>query len=120
TGTASPIKVTGLANGTTYTCRVVGKNAVGIGAYSAGATGSTASVPAAPSIGAATIGDGQLSIAFNAPTNTGGTPITGYTASCTPSGGTAVTADGTSSPIVVSGLTNGTAYTCTVVAKNAV
>lgn len=48
-------------------------------------------------------------------------PITGYEATCTPQGGgTAITATGAASPIVVTGLTNGTAYDCTVAASNAV
>jgi hypothetical protein len=80
-----------------------------------------ATVPSAPTIGTATAGAGDVTVSFTAPTSDGGSPITGYTVACTPvGGGAAVTATGTSSPIAVSGLRNGTAYTCTVSASNAV
>ncbi|HRQ66220.1 MAG TPA: fibronectin type III domain-containing protein [Xanthomonadaceae bacterium] len=50
----------------------------------------------------------------------GGSAITGYTASCTPQdGGSAETASGSGSPIIVGDLTNGTTYSCTVSATNA-
>ena len=71
--------------------------------------------PTAPAIGAATPGNAQASIAFSAPTSTGGLPIASYTASC--NGGNPAT--GPSSPLVVTGLTNGNSYTCSVVATNA-
>lgn len=73
-------------------------------------------VPDAPTIGAATQASStSVSVTFTAPSNVGGGAITGYTAIS--SGGQ--TASGASSPIVVSGLTTGTAYTFTVVATNA-
>ncbi len=75
----------------------------------------TGVAPAAPTIGTATAGNTQATIGFTPPANTGGLPITGYTVSC--NGGT-VTASGASAPIVVSGLTNGTLYTCSVQASN--
>ncbi|MEP7154133.1 MAG: fibronectin type III domain-containing protein [Betaproteobacteria bacterium] len=74
----------------------------------------TAIAPGAPVIGAATAGNLQATIAFSAPANTGGGTITGYSATCTPSG----SGSNTSSPIVVSGLSNGTLYTCSVRASN--
>lgn len=73
-------------------------------------------VPGAPVIGTATAGDGQVLISFAPPSNTGGSAITSYTVTSTPEG---ITATGTSSPIIVSGLTNGTAYSFTVAAENA-
>lgn len=74
-------------------------------------------VPDAPTIGTATAGDASASVAFTAPGNNGGSPITGYTVTSTPGG---ITATGASSPINVTGLTNGTAYTFTVRATNAI
>lgn len=71
-------------------------------------------VPGAPVIGAATPGDRQAQIAFLAPTDDGGSPITSYTVSCN-----GITATGAASPIIVSGLTNGTTYSCSCVATNA-
>jgi hypothetical protein len=67
----------------------------------------------APVIGLATPGNGSVTVAFTAPDNNGGSVITGYTVDC----GGSVTS-GTSSPITVSGLTNGSVYTCTVTATN--
>lgn len=78
------------------------------------------SAPDAPTIGAATAGDGQASVAFTAPGNNGGSAITGYTVTSNPGGFTGGGNGFTTSPITVTGLTNGTAYTFTVTATNAV
>ncbi|MDR6982156.1 hypothetical protein J2X32_000764 [Rheinheimera pacifica] len=72
-------------------------------------------VPEAPTIGTATAGDTEATVAFTAPANTGGTTITGYTVTSNPGG---FTGTGAGSPITVSGLTNGVAYTFTVTATN--
>lgn len=77
----------------------------------------TVTAPGAPTIGAATAGDGEVSVAFTAPASDGGMPITSYTATSTPGG---LTGTGTASPIVVEGLTNDTEYTFKVKATNAV
>lgn len=62
---------------------------------------------------------GSLSVSFNAVTHD--PPVIDYTATATPAGGgTAVTATGTTSPISVTGLANGTAYNVTVTARNSV
>ena len=73
-------------------------------------------VPDAPTIGTATSGNATASVTFTAPSNVGGGAITGYTVISSPG---SITGTGTSSPITVSGLSNGTAYTFTVVATNA-
>jgi hypothetical protein len=73
-------------------------------------------VPGAPSIGTATGGSASATVAFTAPSSAGGTPISGYTVTSSPG---SLTATGTASPITVTGLTNGTAYTFTVHASNA-
>ena len=70
--------------------------------------------PNAPTGVTATAGNASASVAFTAPTNVGGGAITSYTVIS--SGGQIGT--GTSSPITVSGLTNGTSYTFTVYAQN--
>ena len=76
--------------------------------------------PSAPTSASALAGNGQAVVSFIAPSynNTG---ITSYTVTATPvGGGTAVIASGSTSPITVTGLTNGTAYTFTVKATNSV
>ena len=72
-------------------------------------------VPNAPTIGTATGGDAQASVTFTAPSNVGGSAITQYTAASTPGH---LFAQGSASPLTVTGLTNGTAYTFAVWALN--
>jgi hypothetical protein len=73
--------------------------------------------PGAPTIGTATPGDQQASVTFTAPSFTGGSAITGYRVTSNPGG---ITGTGASSPISVTGLTNGTAYTFSVTATNTI
>lgn len=73
--------------------------------------------PDAPTIGAATAGDEEAEVAFTPPVDDGGTPITGYTVVSTPG---SIEAEGTESPITITGLTNDTEYTFKVFATNAV
>ena len=70
-------------------------------------------LPGVPTIGTATAGAEQASVAFT-PTALGGIP-TSYTALSNPG---SITGTGSSSPITVSGLTAGTAYTFTVKGVN--
>jgi hypothetical protein len=79
------------------------------------ASGSWPALAGAPTIGTATAGALSASVAFTAPTYTG-SGITGYTATSSPGG---FTGTGASSPVTVSGLTAGTAYTFTVTATTA-
>lgn len=74
-------------------------------------------VPGAPTIGTATAGNATASVTFTAPSSDGGSAITGYTVTSSPG---SLTGTGASSPITVSGLTNGTSYTFTVRATNAI
>lgn len=83
------------------------------------AGGGPATAPAAPTIGAGSATSGTATIAFTAGSN-GGSPITGFTATCTAAGQTTRTGTGTSSPIDVAQLTTGVAYLCSVTATNAV
>jgi trimeric autotransporter adhesin len=73
-------------------------------------------VPSAPTIGTITPGDGQLSVAFTAPTSSGGVSITNYKYSI--DGGALVSVGSTSSPFIITGLTNGQSYAVRLYAVN--
>ena len=74
-------------------------------------------LPGAPSVGTASAGDTQASVTFSAPSSDGGSAITSYTATANPGG---ASVSGANSPLTVTGLTNGIAYTLTVTATNGV
>jgi hypothetical protein len=80
-----------------------------------GSSASPKGVPSTPTIGTATAGDGSASVTFTAPSFSK-LPITSYTVTASPGGATGT---GASSPITVSGLSSGTAYTFTVRASHA-
>jgi hypothetical protein len=113
----SPLTVTGLQSATAYTFSVTATNANGTSTATVSNSITATTVPQAPTIGAATDGGTgtTVSVAFTG-NATGGSAITGYTATSSPGG---LTGTGASSPITVSGLTTGTAYTFTVTATNA-
>lgn len=113
----SPVTVTGLQSATSYTFTATASNSTGTSPSSSVSGSITATtVPQAPTIGTATKGNAQASVTFTAPGANGGSAITGYTVTSSPG---SLTGTGASSPITVTGLTNGTAYTFTVTATNA-
>ncbi|MBK9654076.1 MAG: Ig-like domain-containing protein [Rhodanobacteraceae bacterium] len=115
-GGTSPITVGGLTNGVAVSCTVFATNAIGPGAPSAASnTVTPAGAPGAPTAVVATAGNGQVSVAFTAPASNNGSAIISYTAEC---GGPVFT--GPNSPILVTGLSNGVAVSCTVFATNGV
>ncbi len=115
------IIVTGLTNGTAYTFTVKATNAAGTGAASAASNSVTpATVPGAPTGVSATAGNAQATVSFTAPASNGGSAITSYTATSTPGSFTGTLTQAGSGTITVTGLTNGTAYTFTVKATNAI
>ena len=74
--------VSSLTNGAAYDFRVSAVNSVGTGTTTsaASATPTTpATVPGAPTGLAATAGDGQASLSWTAPSDNGGSAVTGYT-----------------------------------------
>ena len=74
-------------------------------------------IPGAPTLDAATAGDGSVALAWTAPASNGGASITSYTATASPGGATCA-ATGLGCTIV--GLANGTTYAVTVHATNSV
>jgi hypothetical protein len=121
-GGTTSATVTALNNGTSYTFTVAATNVVGTGPASAASNAVTptapATAPGAPTGVNATAGDAQATVSWTAPSD-GGSPITSYTVTASP-GGTMSTVDGSTSSATVTGLTNGTSYTFTVTATNAV
>ncbi len=76
-------------------------------------------VPAAPEAPSATPGDGSVELTWSVPADDGGSPVTGYTVTASPSGATCTT----TAPVTrctIEGLTNGVAQTFAVVASNVV
>ncbi|MCA1696479.1 MAG: fibronectin type III domain-containing protein [Actinobacteria bacterium] len=83
---------------------------------------SSSPTPGAPAIVSAVGGDGTATLTWTAPSDTGSSPITSYTVTCTDPSSvtyTATTLDGNTLTATVTGLTNGTTYSCTVAASNA-
>ena len=80
-----------------------------------------ATAPGAPSITSIAPGDGQLTVNFTTPSSDGGSTITNYQYS-TDNGAsfTACAPVQTTSPIVITGLTNGTQYSVIIQAINAI
>ena len=127
------LNVTGLMAGTTYEARYRYRNSSscsggtpgewsGIGS---GATPSAATAPtAAPGDVAVAAGVGQLTITWSgvAESDDGGSPITGYIATATPTSGDSgeCTTDATGTGCTIGGLASGVSYDVTVVAENAI
>ena len=119
--TSSPISITGLVNGTTYAVCIRALNSAGYGAASNPVNGTPVpDTPSEPTITAVTPGNQQLAVAFTAPVSDGGAPITNYEYS-TDNGAswTAHVPAVATSPIVITGLTNGVEYTVRIRAMNA-
>lgn len=75
-----------------------------------------------PSVTDVMPGDGQVTVQFEAPAIAGASPVTEYTVTAMPGGtGTAsgISATSQTSPVTVTGLTNGVSYTLTVTATDA-
>ncbi len=122
-GTATSSTIGGLTSGAAYTFTVTATNAIGTSTPSSASNSvTTPTVPGAPAIGTATAGTAQATVKWTAPVSNGGSAITGYVV--TPYIGSAAqtpqTFVSTATTEVVTGLTNGTAYTFTVAAVNAV
>ena len=118
--TASPIAITGLANGTEYAIKLRAINSGGSGTASSAVTATPLAAPGAPAGLAATAGDRSISIAFAAGADNGAA-IANYAYSLD-DGATWTTRSpaSTASPIAITGLANGTAYSVRLRAINSV
>ncbi len=74
--------------------------------------------PGAPAIVVVTRGNTQAAVTFTPPSDSGSSPITGYTVTSRPAGGVDSNAGSTNLTHIITGLVNGTAYTFTVSATN--
>ncbi len=117
TVTGSAISVTGLTNGTTYHFEVKALDSNSVVIAASGQVSATpVTTPGIPTAITAVAGNGEATISFTAPSDHGGSPITGYIVTSSPGN---ITATGTGTTITVTGLNNGTTYTFTVKAVNA-
>ena len=116
TMTSSPVAITGLINGTSYSIKLRAVNSAGDGTESDAVTSTPAATSNAPTALVATPGDAQVSVAFTAPTSNGGAAITDYEYQL--DGGAWTSSGKTSSPVVITGLTNGTSYSIKLRAVN--
>ncbi|MER7278454.1 fibronectin type III domain-containing protein [Dactylosporangium sp. NPDC000244] len=116
TSVGTSCTVPGLANGTGYTFGVVATGVPGTGTSAAGLSGAAVipGPPTAPTGATATAGDGTAVVSWTAPS--GGASATGYAVTAAPGGATCTSA---TTSCTVTGLSNGTAYTFTVVAAGA-
>jgi subtilisin-like proprotein convertase family protein len=113
---ASPITVTGLREDKSYSCSVAALTLLGDGPSSGS---SVTRVPTLPSRPVVTVEAGDQEAYLRISVVDGGSPITSFNATCT-DGTNSYMATSATSPITVSGLANGVAYTCSVTATNTV
>ena len=119
--TTSPFTISGLTNGTTYGIALRAVNAGGSGTASAVSSATPYTTPGAPTITSTSSGaSGVIYLYFSAPASNGGSALSNYQYS-TNGGSTWTTRSptATSSPITVSGLSNGTTYSMVIRAVNA-
>ncbi|MGH3366732.1 MAG: fibronectin type III domain-containing protein, partial [Nocardioidaceae bacterium] len=123
-GTATSMRVTGLTNGTTYRFAIQASNSFGDSPFSQPSVRVTPGpvAPDAPTIGTAEARNGGASVAWTAPAENGGQPITGYVIRVLDNAGVQVgelrPVGATPTTALVTGLTNGQTYRFEVAAEN--
>ncbi len=124
TSTGTTCTITGLITGDSYTFTVAAINVVGTGTYSPASPAISLVVPGAPTgVAGTSNANTQSVVSWTAPTANGGPPVATYTVQYSVSPFTTwstFTSSATSSPVTVTGLTNGTAYEFRVSATNTV
>lgn len=118
--TASPITITGLQNNTSYDVQIKAVNGIGSSTATATTSQTTWLAPNAPTVtSVTTAGSGELKVYFTAPVNGGGSAITNYSYTLTGANPyTTCSPTVTTSPITITGLTNGQTYTIRLRAIN--
>ena len=115
----SPIEVFGAIRGRDYSCTVAPVTGLGTGPVSDAVTVNVPlELPATPTITSTDYEDGKIILTISVSDN-GGADILEYGATCT-DGVNTFTGTSPTPRVEVSGLTNGTAYTCTATATNTV
>jgi murein DD-endopeptidase MepM/ murein hydrolase activator NlpD len=118
-GSSTTAVVSGLSNGTSYTFTVTAIDQVGAGPASAPSNSIVpTAAPAPPADVHGAPGNASATVSWSVPVSAGGSPITGYTVTVSPGGATVST--GLVTQATITGLTNGTTYTFTVTATNAI
>ena len=121
-GVSSPIVVTGLTDGATYSCTIAASNEAGPGPDSAPSdpvVPLAITAPGAPTVTGVVPGDTTAAVSLDPPADDGGAPIVLYTVNCSSNdGGAPANAGGIAIPITVNGLTNSHTYTCNATATN--
>ena len=135
-GSATTATVTGLTKATAYQVQVRATNSIGEGAWSTSTTGIPAAVPGAPAAPTLTVKHESLDASWSAPSDDGGSAVTGYDvqyractatpktcAGATPTWGswtilTGADDPGTNTTATITSLTNGTGYEVQVRAAN--
>lgn len=118
--------IPGLTNGVSYQFTVQASSLQGSSPFSAPSNTVTPFAlvaPGAPTAALAVAGDALGSVSWTAPASDGGSPITSYTVTVLVGGvptGLTVVVPGSARSTFVTGLSNGTAYTFTVHATNAI
>ena len=112
------VVVPGLTNGTSYSVKVRAVNPAGPGSESLPVLETPLAVPEAPTGVVATPSDGGVSLAFTAAID-GGTPVTNYEYQVDSGSWVTLNPAVTTSPIVITGLNNGTLYGFKIRAVNA-
>jgi hypothetical protein len=117
--------ISGLTNGSIQSVTVTAANEAGTSAASNAISTTPRSAPGAAVGIRLTPLNGGISVEWNAPVDSGGTPITKYTVNAAPTGTTGsvnacVQNSGDARSCLFTGLSNGTSYTVTVIATNGV
>ncbi len=117
-GATGPLTVSSLAPGKTYSCSVTAANSIGTGPASAASNAFLAAgFPSAPTLLRLVPGAGSLKALFMPSSSDGWAPPLTYALCCGSSCNPAVS--GADSPLLLTGLVNGTRYTCELTVSNA-